>query len=95
MDKVLVEAMANKFSENFAIRMLEKHKKICRRGRTHLDATPTFKSCSVTYETPCNCAKVSTTSEPYPKYGTPIKYHQMHKINKFQLFYLQYYLNFE
>jgi hypothetical protein len=32
MDKEIVEAMATKFSENFAISTIKKHKKICRRG---------------------------------------------------------------
>ena len=44
MDKKIVEAMATKFSENFAISMLKKNKKNFRRGLTHLDATPTFKN---------------------------------------------------
>ena len=44
MDKEIVEAMATKFSENFAIGMLKKHRKICRRGLTHLNATPTFEN---------------------------------------------------
>ena len=43
MDKKIVEAMATKFSENFAISMLKKNKKNFRRGLTHLDATPIFK----------------------------------------------------
>ena len=43
MDKGKNEAMVTKFSEKFAIIMLEKHRKICRRGLTHLDATPIFK----------------------------------------------------
>ena len=41
--------MATKFSEIFAIRMLKKHRKFCRRGLTHLDATPTFKNHPNTY----------------------------------------------
>ena len=53
MDKGIVEAMATKFSDNFAISMLKKHRKFCRRGLTHLDATTTFKNRSDTYETPC------------------------------------------
>ena len=55
MDKGIVKAMATKFSENFAISMLKKHKRFCRRGLTHLDATPTFKNRSESYETPCIC----------------------------------------
>ena len=51
MDKI--EAMATKFSENFAISMLKKHRKFCRRGLTHLNATPTFKNRSETYGPPC------------------------------------------
>ena len=47
--------MATKFSENFAINMLKKHKRFCRRGMTRLDATPTFKTRSESYETPCIC----------------------------------------
>ena len=43
MDKGKIEAMATKFSEKFAIIMLKKHRKFCRRGLTHLDATPIFK----------------------------------------------------
>ena len=43
MDKGKIEAMATKFSEKFAISMLKKHRKFCRRGLTHLDATPIFK----------------------------------------------------
>ena len=43
MDKGKIEAMATKFSEKFAISMFKKHRKICRRGLTHLDATPIFK----------------------------------------------------
>ena len=54
MDKEIVKAMATKFSEIFAISMLKKHRKFCRRGLTHLDATPTFKNRPNTYETPCN-----------------------------------------
>ena len=37
----IVEATATKFSEKFAISM---HRKFCRRGLTHLNATPTFKN---------------------------------------------------
>jgi hypothetical protein len=44
--------MATKFSENFAISMLKKHKISCRCDLTHLEATPTFKNPSKTYETP-------------------------------------------
>jgi hypothetical protein len=51
MDKEIVEARATKFIEKCA----KKHKKNCRRGLTHLDATPTFKSRSESYETPCIC----------------------------------------
>ena len=53
MYKEKIEAMATKFSEKFAIIMLKKHRKFCRRGLTHLDATPIFKNRSDTYETPC------------------------------------------
>ena len=45
--------MATKFSEIFAISMLKKNKKFCRRGLTHLDATPTFKNRPNTYGQPC------------------------------------------
>ena len=38
--------MATKFSEMFVIRLLKKHRKFCRRGLTHLDATPTFQKSS-------------------------------------------------
>ena len=53
MDKEIVKAMATKFSEIFAISMLKKHRKFCRHGLTHLDATPTFKNCPNTYAPPC------------------------------------------
>ena len=43
MDKGKIEAMAPKFSEKFAIIMLKKHRKFCKLGLTHLDATPIFK----------------------------------------------------
>ena len=46
MDKGRIEAMVTKFSEKFAIIMLKKHRKFCRRGLTHLDATPIFKKSS-------------------------------------------------
>ena len=39
MDKGIVEAMATKSSENFAISMLKKYRKFCRRSVTHLNAT--------------------------------------------------------
>ena len=42
MHKGKIEAMATKFSIMFAISMLKKHRKFCRRGLTHLDATPIF-----------------------------------------------------
>ena len=32
MDKEIIKAMATKFSEIFAISMLKKHRKLCRRG---------------------------------------------------------------
>ena len=53
MDKGKIEAMATKFSEKFAIVMLKKHRKFCRCGFTHLDATPTFKNRPNTYDAPC------------------------------------------
>ena len=40
MDKGKIEAMATKYSEKFAKSMPKKHRKFCRRGLTHLDATP-------------------------------------------------------
>ena len=43
MDKGKIEAMVIKFLENFAIIMLKKHRKFCRCGLIHLDATPIFK----------------------------------------------------
>ena len=46
MDKGKIEAMVTKFSEKFAIIMLRKHRKFCRRGMTNLDATPTFQKLS-------------------------------------------------
>ena len=54
MDKGKIEAMVTKLSEKFAIIMLKKHRKFCRRGLTHLDATPIFENRSDTYETPCS-----------------------------------------
>ena len=45
--------MVTKFSEKFAIIMLKKHRKFCRCGLTHLDATPTFKNRPNTYDAPC------------------------------------------
>jgi hypothetical protein len=53
MDKKIVEAMASKFSENFAISMLKKHRKFCGCGLTNLNATPTFKIRLETYGPPC------------------------------------------
>ena len=55
MEKGKIEAMVTKFSEKFAIIMLKKHRTFCRRGLTHLDATPTFKNRSESYETPSIC----------------------------------------
>ena len=46
MDKGKIEAMVTKFSEKFAIIMLKKLRKFCRRGWTNLDATPTFQKSS-------------------------------------------------
>ena len=46
MDKKKIEAIVTKLSEKFAIIMLKKHRKICRRGLTHLDATPILKKSS-------------------------------------------------
>ena len=46
IDKGKIEAMVIKFSEKFAIIMLEKHRKFCSRGLTNLDATPTFQKSS-------------------------------------------------
>ena len=46
MDKGKIEGMATKFSEKFAIDMLKKHRRFCRRGFTHLDATPIFQKSS-------------------------------------------------
>ena len=46
--------MVTKFSGKFAMIMLQKNKKYCRCGLTHLDAKPTFESCPNTYEPPCN-----------------------------------------
>ena len=43
MDKGKIEAMVTKFSEKFTKSMLKKHRKFCRLGLTHLDATPIFK----------------------------------------------------
>ena len=43
MDKKIFKAIATKFSEKFAIIVLKKHRKFCRHGLTHLDATPIFK----------------------------------------------------
>ena len=46
MDKGNIEAMVTKFSEKFAIIMLKKLRKFCRRGLTNLDATPNFQKSS-------------------------------------------------
>ena len=46
MDEGKNEAMVTKFSEKFAIIMLKKHRKFCRCGLIHLDATPIFKKSS-------------------------------------------------
>jgi hypothetical protein len=43
MNKGKIEAMATKFSEKFAIFMFKKYEKFCRRGLTHLEATPIFQ----------------------------------------------------
>ena len=43
MDKGTIKAMPTKFSEIFAISMFKKHRKFCRCGLTHLDATTTFQ----------------------------------------------------
>ena len=43
MDKGKIEAMVTKFSEKFAIIMLKKHRKFCRRGLPHFNATPILK----------------------------------------------------
>ena len=43
MDKGKIEAMVTKFSQELAIIMLKKHRKFCRLGLTHLDATPIFE----------------------------------------------------
>ena len=43
MEKEIIKAMVTKFSEIFAIIMLKKHRKACRRGLTHLAATSTFQ----------------------------------------------------
>ena len=53
MDKGKIQAMVTKFSGKFAIIMLKKHRKFCRCGLAHLDATPTFKNCPNTYDAPC------------------------------------------
>ena len=45
--------MVTKFSGKFAIIMLKKHRKFCRCGLTHLDATPTFNYHPNTYGSPC------------------------------------------
>ena len=48
--------------------MLKKHRKFCRCGLTHLDATPTFKNRPNTYAPPCIYAKKSMwvhLSTPY------------------------------
>ena len=50
--KKIIKAMATKFSEIFATSMLKMHRKFCRRGFTHLAATPTFKNRPNTYGPP-------------------------------------------
>ena len=55
MDEGKIEGMATNFPEKFATSVLKNHRKFCRRGLTHLDATLTFKNHSDTsYEMPCN-----------------------------------------
>ena len=52
-----------KISEIFATSsMPKKHRKFCRRGLTHLDATPTFKHRSENYVSPC-ITSVKTTGK--------------------------------
>ena len=46
------------WSPNFGICMFKKHRKICRRGLTHLNATPTFENRSETYGPPCSCPNI-------------------------------------
>ena len=46
MDKGKTKAIATKFSEKFAINMLKKHRKVCRHGLTHLDASQIKKKSS-------------------------------------------------
>ena len=46
MNKGKIEAIVTKFSEKFAIIMLKKLRKFCRRGLTNLDVTPTFQKSS-------------------------------------------------
>ena len=53
MEKRKLEAMVTKFVEKLAIIMLERHRKFCRCGLTHLDATHTFKNRPNTYAPPC------------------------------------------
>ena len=68
MDKKTVEAMATKFSENFAISMLKKHRKFCRRGLTHLNATHSFKNRSdLSMGPPCK-SKLLTQENMTMKY---------------------------
>ena len=66
MDREIVKAKVTKYSEIFAISMLEKHRRFCRCGLTHLDATPTFKNRPNTY-TPCKCnyKKIKTNEEKF------------------------------
>ena len=62
--------MVTKFSGKFAIIMLKKHRKFCRFGLTHLDATPNFKNCPNTYALPCRVDSLvkSQWSRKYPKH---------------------------
>ena len=49
--------MVTKFSKKFALIMLKKHRKFCRCGLIHLDATPPFKNRPNTYGAPCSVNK--------------------------------------
>ena len=57
------------FLEKFAIIMLKKHRKFCRCGLTHLDATPTFKNRPNTYAPPCICFCLNVRPFLFPNFS--------------------------
>ena len=73
--------MATKFSNFFAISMLKKHGKFCRRGLTNLDATPTFQKTSK-YLWDFDGTKLKILSEIIPPFALyQYKLWVLHKID--------------